>query len=151
MRKLLERQKNLIKINQKRKELALNLETGLITEGDIIDLLKKDINYGVRIYNVSGDPKKAMLKNIFNCPFLLCDQDKLSVEIKQLLPYFLSSRYETEKDVLRIYYEQAFIDENEYNEELENLKFFYYESSNDGKSILENGQVVFEKKQVKSR
>lgn len=151
MRKLLERQKNLIKINQKRKELALNLETGLITEGDIIDLLKKDINYGVRIYNVSGDPKKAMLKNIFNCPFLLCDQDKLSVEIKQLLPYFLSSRYETEKDALRIYYEQAFIDENEYNEELENLKFFYYESSNDGKSILENGQVVFEKKQVKSR
>ena len=148
---ILEREKKLIRINEKRKELALGLQTGLITEEDIISLLTKDINYGVRTVNVARNPKKSMLKNIFNCPFLLCDQDGLSIEIKQLLPYFLSARYQNEKDVLKIYLEQTFLDENEYNKELENLKFFYYESSNDGKNILETGHAIFEKEQVKTR
>ena len=40
MKKLLERQKNLIRINNKRSELGLALETGLIPEEDIINLLK---------------------------------------------------------------------------------------------------------------
>lgn len=151
MEKMLERNKKLIRINDKRNELALDLQNGLITEQDIINLLRKGINYGVRTVNVSGDPKKAMLKNIFNCPFLLCDQDILSIEFKQLLPHFLSSRYETEKETLRIYLEQAFIDENEYHEELDNLKFFYYESSNDGKCILETGHAFFENEKIKAR
>jgi len=151
MKKILERQNNLIRINEKRKELAFDLQSGLITDQDIINLLKRDINYGIRAVTISQNPKKVMLKNIFNCPFLLCDQDMLSIEIKQLLPYFLSSRYETEKETLRVYLEQAFIDENEYYEELENLKFFYYESSNDGKCILETGHAFFGKEQVKMR
>ena len=151
MKKLLERQINLTRINKKRNELELALQTGLILEEDIIDLIKKDTNYGVKVHNISGNPKEAMLKNIFNCPFLLCDQDMLSPEFKKLLPCFLSARYEAEKDILRLYFEQTFLDEDEYKEELENLKFFYYESSNDGKSILETGHVIFEKKHLKSR
>lgn len=138
-----ERQQKLLKIEKKRNELANYLESGLITEKDIIDLIKKDVNYGIITYNVGRNPKKSMLKNIFNCPFLLCDQDCLSDEMKALLPYLLSARYEIEKNNLNFYLEQNFIDENDYNKELDDLKFFYYESSEDGKSILETGNVVF--------
>lgn len=151
MEKILERQKKLIKINEKRNEISLALQSGLITEQDIINLLRKDINYGLRTVNALQNSKIAMLKNIFNCPFLLCDQEMLSVEIKRLLPYFLSSRYETEKETLHVYLEQTFIDENEYNEELDNLKFFYYESSNDGKCILETGNVFLGNEKIKAR
>jgi len=151
MKKLLERQKNLIRINNKRSEINLALQNGLITEDDIISLLKKDINYGVRNLQSYQSPKNKMLKNIFNCPFLLCDQEILSDELKLLLPHLLSARYNTEKDALKVYLEQCFIDENEYNEELDNLNFFYYESSNDGRSILESGHAIFEKNQVKAR
>ena len=151
MKKILERQRNLIRINEKRRELALDLQNGLITEQDIINLLKKDVNYGIRMVSSQKNAKSAMLKNIFNCPFLLCDQDMLSIEFKQLLPYFLISRYETEKETLRVYLEQTFISEDEYNEELENLKFFYYESSNDGKCILETGNAFFENEKLKAR
>ena len=86
MKKLLERQKNLIRINNKRSEINLALQNGLITEDDIISLLKKDINYGVRNLQSYQSPKNKMLKNIFNCPFLLCDQEILSDELKLLLP-----------------------------------------------------------------
>lgn len=151
MKKLVERQINLTRINNKRNELSLALQTGLITEEDIINLLKKDINYGIRNFRTYQGTKNQMLKNIFNCPFLLCDQDMLSNEIKMILPHLLSSRYNTEKDVLKVYLEQAFIDENEYEEELDNLKFFYYESSNDGKCILETGHAFFKKAQIKMR
>lgn len=151
MKNLLERQRNLIRINNKRSELGLALQNGLITEEDIINLLNKDINYGVRNLQSYQTSKNKMLKNILNCPFLLCDQDMLSNEIKILLPHLLSARYNTEKDALKVYLEQCLIDENEYNEELENLNFFYYESSNDGKSILETGHAIFEKHQVIAR
>lgn len=145
-----ELQQKLFNVESKKIELSRYLESGLINEEDIINLMKKDTNYGLRIFKGSNNPKKAMLKNIFNCPFLLCDQKQLSDNVKMLLPYLLNTRYSVEKDNLKIYLEQGFIDEREYIEELEKLTFFYYETSNDGKSILETGHVVFAKEQIKA-
>ena len=137
-------------IEKKRIELSRFLEGGFITEEEIVSLTKQSANYGVRTSDIGKNPKKAMLKNIFNCPFLLCDQKKLSNDIKQLLPYMLQARYNTELDNLKVYLEQGFIDENEYNDTVDELKFFYYESTNDGKSILENGHAILEKQQAKA-
>lgn len=146
-----EMQRRLYNIEKVKTELSKYLEASIITEKDIFCLLKKDMNFGVRYLDSSNNPKEKMLKNIFNCPFLLCDQKLISNDIKELLPYFLRARYETEKETLRVYFEQSFIDENEYKEELENLKFFYYESSNDGRCILETGHAFFENQKLKAR
>lgn len=146
-----EMQKRVYNIEKTKIELGRYLEEGIITEKDIFCLLKKDINFGVRNLYSSKDPKRKMLKNIFNCPFLLCDQPSLSTDIKELLPYLLSARYNTELDNLKVYLEQGFIDEKEYTDAKEELKFFYYEYSRDGRSILETGHAFFENEKLKAR
>ena len=147
----IEMQKRVYNVEKTKIQLNRYLASGLITEEDIIGLLKKDINFGVRNLNTSKDPKKMMLKNIFNCPFLLCDQPAISNELKELLPYLLGARYNTELDNLKVYLEQGFIDEKEYIEAEEELKFFYYEYSFDGRSILETGHAFFENQKLNVR
>ena len=146
-----EMQRRIYNIEKAKIELSRYLEASIITEKDIIDMIKKDINYGVRNLNTAGKHKETMLKNIFNCPFLLCDQELLSIELKQLLPQLLSVRYNTELENLKVYLEQGFIDENEYKETKEELKFFYYEYSQDGRSIFETGHAFFENQKLKAR
>lgn len=146
-----EMQKKIYNIEKAKIELGIYLKESIITEKDIFCLLQKDINFGVRRLNTTKDHKSKMLKNIFNCPFLLCDQPALSTDIKELLPYLLSARYNTELDNLKIYLEQGFIDENEYTEAKEELKFFYYEYSRDGRSILETGHAFFGNEKLKAR
>lgn len=143
-------QKKFYNIELKRLELSRYLECGFISEEEIVNLTKQDANYGVRTSDIAKNPKKAMLKNIFNCPFLLCDQKYLSDDMKMLLPHLLKNRFSIELDNLKVYLEQGFIDENEYQDMIEELMFFYYESTTDGKSILENGNAIFAKQQVKA-
>lgn len=140
----------LSRINQERTNVGRSLNNGFITEEDIINIIQKDINYGTKTSYSSTNPKIKMLKNIFNCPFLLCDQENLSLEMKNLLPCFLSTRYNTEKNMLDYYLKECYIDEEEYKNEIDELKFVYYESSNDGKSILETGHVVLKQEKVKN-
>lgn len=146
-----EMQKKIYKVEKTKIQLSRYLEASIITEKDIFSLLKKDVNFGVRNLHITDDAKENMLKNIFNCPFLLCDQNALSDDVKELLPYLLSARYNTELDNLKVYLEQGFIDENEYNDTIDELKFFYYEYSREGRNILETGHAFFgkEKLQVK--
>ena len=152
MKNLTEQIKKRIYTVEKTKiELGRYIENSIITPNDIFGLLKKDINYGVRKLYSSKEPKEVMLKNIFNCPFLLCDQPRLSMDVKELLPYLLSARYNVELDTLKVYLEQGLIDEYEYNELKEELKFFYYEYSMDGRSILETGHVFFQNEKLKAR
>ena len=146
-----EMQKRIYNIEKTKIELGRYLEASIITEKDIFCLLQKDVNFGVRRLYSSKDPKKMMLKNIFNCPFLLCDQPALSTDIKELLPYLLSARYKTELDNLKVYLEQGFIDEIEYIDAKEELKFFYYEYSRDGRNILETGHAFFGKEKLQVR
>jgi hypothetical protein len=143
-------QQKLFNVEKKRIELSRMMELGMITDEDILNLIKLDVNYGLRINRTEDNPKKLMLKNIFNCPFLLCDQKNLSNNIKMVLPYLLNARYNVEKNNLKIYLEQNLIDDVEYENTMDELNFFYYESTHDGKSILENNYVFFEKKQAKS-
>ena len=144
-------QNKIYNIEKVKIELGRYLEANMITEKDILALLQKDINFGVRNLNSSRDPKKMMLKNIFNCPFLLCDQPGLSKDLKELLPYLLSARYNVELDNLKVYLEQGFIEENEYNNLKDELKFFYYEYSMDGRCILETGHAFFGNQKLKAR
>lgn len=143
-----ERKQKLTRINIVRKQISEALKSGFLTDDDIIALARKDSNYGIRNVTECNNFKVKMLKNIFNCPFLLCDQEYLSDVIKALLPYFLNARYKTEKDTLECYLEQYFIDENEYEKELDDLEFYFYKSSNDGLSIYETGHVVCNTKNI---
>lgn len=132
----------LLKIEKARAELELEFRRGLITEYDILKLISRNVNYGIRKKDENLSYKNSVLKNIFNCPFLLCDQDFLDINIKKLLPSFLDARYSVEKDMLKYYYDSSFISQEEYNNELEELKFCFYESSKDGKNILKTGHVI---------
>ena len=67
---------------------------------------------------------------------------KIWVLTKKILPIFLSSRYETEKEMLDFYFKECYITEEEYNKELDELDFVYYKSSNDGKNIQKTGRAI---------
>lgn len=140
------KKKKLIIIEEKRYEINNFLENGFITEEDIMSLASKDINYGVKNEYRRYDYKEAILKDIFNCPFLLCDQKNLSLKIKEILPIFLKARYETEKEMLDLYLKQAYITQDEYNNEIDELDFVYYRSSNDGKNIQKEGKLLLNQK-----
>ena len=132
----------LLKIEKARLILSQHLKDNFITEKDIIHLIDKDINYGIRKSKERLSYKESVLKDIFNCPFLLCDQEYLSINIKKLLPVYLDVRYNTEKEMIEYYHNQCFISDEEYKEQLDELEFCYYKSSNDGKNILKTGCAV---------
>lgn len=132
---------NLLKIKRERLFLGIDLENGLIKENDILSLLKVDSEYGYikrqgRLYY-----KESVLKQIYNCPFLLCDQELLSKKVKSIIPIFLNTRYDMELDELDILVETGQISYDEYLNLKEMLKFCYYESSNEGKEILKKGHI----------
>lgn len=131
----------LLKIEKARTILSNNLENGFISENDLINLLTADKNYGLKTKNKHYSYKKSLLISIFNSPFVLCDQENLSLNVKQILPLFLNSRYDMELEQLNLYYNQGDMSEEEYSEEKKLLKYCYYGSSIEGKSILKNGHV----------
>ena len=133
--------KKLLKIEKARLDLSICLEKGLITEKDIISLGRKDVEYIFKYSDRTSNYNKSVLRNILSCPFLLCDQDNLSLNVKQILPFFLGSRYKIEQEELKLQYEEGFISKEEYEKELEELLFIYYKSSNDGINILKTGHV----------
>lgn len=136
------KKEKLIRIETARHTLDKHLETGFITEEDIIFLASRDINYGLKKNNKKHNYKSSVLRDIFNCPFLLCDQKNLSIEMKKVLPMFLKARYETEKEMLNFYLKEAYISKEEYEIELDELDFVYYKSSNDGKNIQKTGSAI---------
>ncbi|MBQ9071981.1 MAG: hypothetical protein IJY25_02360 [Bacilli bacterium] len=136
-----EKVEKLIKIEMARAEVNFNLVNGFITDSDILSLNFVKPNFGINNINRKKEPKTAILMDIYNCPFILCDQENLSLEVKQILPAFLEYRFKMEVKQLYNYYKQGMFSKEEYNKQREMIKFCYYKSSSDGKTILETGHV----------
>lgn len=132
---------NLIRIEEARHTLNAYLQNGFITEEDILHLLKVKSDYGFKYKDKIQSYKSSVLRSIYNSPFILCDQNCLSLNLKQLLPIILKCRYETEIDELKYMLENGFIKKEEYIETEKLIKYNYYGSSNDGKNILKTGHV----------
>lgn len=130
---------NLLRIERARIMLGYDIDNGIINEKDIIDLLKLDSSFALDIKKANY--KTKVLKNIYNCPFLLCDQEHISLNLKKVLPLFLESRYLNELEELELMYKKGYINKEEYIFEQKILKFNYYQSSEDGKNILKTGHV----------
>lgn len=135
------KKEKLIRIETARYELDKHLETGFIKEEDIMYLASRDINFGLKTVCKKYNYKASVLKDIFNSPFILCDQERLSDNLKSLLPLFLNSRYQTEKEMLDFYLKEAYITKEEYDKELDELDFVFYKSSNEGKIIQKTGKL----------
>lgn len=131
----------LLQIEQARNKLSIYLENGFITEEDVLSLLSVKINYGLKFKNRQYTYKQSVMKSIFNSPFVLCDQKHLSLNVKQILPIFLNSRYYIELEELDHQKEEGYMSLEEYIEEKKLLEFCYYKSSIEGKEILKNGHV----------
>ncbi len=139
---MLETKENLLKrIQLLRFKLNKEIENGLISEDDIISVIKGNINYIFCKDKKVQSYKQKVLKDIYNCPFLLCDQNNVSLKIKKLLPLFLNMRYLKEIEEIEYLLKSSYINNKEYEELISITKFTYFESSIDGKNILENGQV----------
>lgn len=139
MKKLTKNQELLLlRIEKARVMLTGELERGFITSRDIISCFSKDSNY--RLSN-NYEYKINVLKNIINCPFLLCNQDNLDMDIKKILPNILKERYDSEMEELYTLHENGDITDDELLESKEMLKFCYYESSVEGKQIFKNGKL----------
>ena len=132
------------RINRARMILDQALECGLITDTDIFGLLKKDKNYSL---GKTKNYKELLLRQIVGSPFVLCDQDRLGLDVKKVLPIILRIRCKDEMEELQKMKELGFINDEEFKEEREMIKFSYYLSSEDGRQILKNGHV----KNVKSK
>lgn len=145
-----EKKISLLKIQKARLILDADLRNGLITEKDIIGLLKVDSDYGLTKQGKLSY-KESALKQIYNCPFLLCDQVHLSCRVISILPIFLNIRYDMELDELDELLETEQISFDEYMDAKEMLKFCYYESSAEGKEIKDNrhSRSVRSKKKIK--
>ena len=126
----------LLRIEKARLELGRELKTGFINDSDIIYMLSKDVNFGT--HKKREFFRHKILKDIMNCPYLLCDQENLSPEIKRILPSILISRFNIEKDELDYQFENCYIDKETYNKELEELEYFYFKSTEEGKEIFKN-------------
>lgn len=135
-----EKLKKLAKIEIARLNIKKYLEDDVITIEDIISLSNINKNYGV-LLNRKSDCKTTILRHIYNCPFLLCDQESASMEIKQILPLFLQYRYDMEIKELENLYEQGDMDQEEYYKQKAMINFCYYNSSREGKEILKFGHI----------
>ena len=131
-------EKNLFRIKVAKKQLTIYLKNRLINMDDIKKVFESSNNYGLSIECVNY--KNKILKQIFNCPFLLLDQD-LSINIKKLLPEFLKYRYDMEISELDNLLELGQISEDEYINEKEILKLYYYKTSDEGRVILKKGKI----------
>ena len=131
----------LLRIEKERILLASELKRGAINESDILYVINKNVNFGLRKKGEKLSFKKALLKQIMNCPFLLFDQPLLSDKMKEILPYIVEARYNIEKDTLEYYFMNSFINEEEYKKELDELEFCYYKTSTEGKNLLKFGNI----------
>lgn len=131
-------EKNLFRIKEAKRELAICLKNRFINMDDIKGVFKSSDDYGLSIEYMNY--KIKILKQIFNCPFLLLDQD-LSINIKKLLPEFLKYRYDMEISELDNLLELGLISEDEYINEKEILKLYYYKTSDEGRVILKKGKI----------
>ena len=130
-----------IVIDRERYYLEKLLGDGNITEKDIINLMNQEDNYGIIFTDKDYDEKEIYLKKLFRKPYLLCDQN-VSGNIKKLLPSFLDRLYNLELNSLNSHLLERDFTYAEYVEALTALKYKIYGSSNDGKSIEENGRCV---------
>lgn len=128
-------------IEQARNTFKSDFINGVITEEDILGLLKVKGDYGFKYRDSFHTYKSNVLRSIFNSPFVLCDQDDLSLLVKKFLPFLLGARYDMEIEELQGQLNLEYISEEEYVEKKKLLKFCYYDSSLDGKSILKTGHV----------
>ena len=126
------------RINKARITLDQELECEFITDSDIFGLLRKDKNYSLETVK---NYKDLLLKQIICSPFVLCDQSRLSIDLKKLLPIMLEIRSKDEIEELEKMQELGFINAAEFKEEKEMVKFVYYLSSEEGRQILKNGHV----------
>lgn len=133
-----ERKLLLLKIQSGRLKLREDLACGTITTEDIIWLSKRDCGYGLEKVTTE---KEKLLQEIYNSPFLLCDQDNLDLRIKTLLPYILENRYKTEIEELKYFYSSGFITKEELKAKRDLIKYSYYYTSEDGQYILRRGHV----------
>ena len=126
----------ILRIEKARLELGRELQTGFINDSDIDYILNKHVNFGT--HKKRDNFRHKILRDIMNCPFLLCDQEYLSPKIKFMLPYILISRFNIEKDELDYQFENFYIDEETYNKEIDELEYFYFKSTEEGKEIFKN-------------
>ena len=129
----------LLKVQSVRLKLGQNIFDGNITVDDIVWLYQKNNNFGLE--EVSTE-KEKLLQEIFNCPFLLCDQDFLDPSIKEKLPEILRSRYSAEIQELKYFYNNGDITKEEYQEQRDLIKYSYYYTSEEGQYILRRGHNI---------
>ena len=142
----------LTRIEAGRCKLSKQLQSGFITESDILSLLTVKSDFGFKQNTKQESYKLKVLRDIFNSPFLLCDQDCLSLNIKQLLPIILKCRFEMEMEELKYMLDDGLVNSQEYIEQEKLLKYCYYGSSTDGRSILRNGHVsILKDNKIKER
>ena len=136
--KFKERKIAALRIDAARLRIGKELEGNLIGTDDLIGLLIQSNDFGlIPVVSI----KEKVLQEIFNAPFLLCDQAVLDVEVKKLLPDILANRYRQEIEELKYYRSLGYMTREEANEQLEFIKFCYYYTSEEGQYILRRGHI----------
>ena len=122
-------------LQKERNEISRLLESGELTKTQLLTLFSFPSEYGLNP-NVGSYGSKVK-KEIYNSPFLLCDQEHLNPKVRGPLEVFLNDRYVQELEELSCLFNDSQIGVDEYLEQCDFMKFCYYESSSDGQKILE--------------
>ena len=122
-----EKKKALLRIERAKALLNLDLNNGLIKEEDLADLVNYDSDYGTLNNTGTNNYKNMILKQIFNSPFLLYDQN-LSPSAKKVLLTLIKKRYKMELDEIEYLYDSGDLSVDEYLDQKELIKFCYFNS-----------------------
>lgn len=127
-----------LKIQAARLRIRVELSNGTFSNEDLMSLLQQHVNFGVD-KNLTYEEK--LLQEIYNCPFLLCDQPSLDESIREVLPTLLQNRYNIEVQELKNQRSLGYLTKEQLQEEREMLKYCYFYTSQEGEQILRRGYV----------
>lgn len=133
-----ERRLMALKIQSARLRVERELSEGTITTEDLVCLVNQSSDYGIAKVSTT---KEKLLQELFNSPFLLCDQDMLDWDVKQILPNILRSRYSMEMKELKQLCKLGFITKEELKRKGDLVRYCYYYTSEEGQYILRRGHV----------
>lgn len=139
MKTIFNKKRNMgLKIQAARLRIGVELTRGTISNEDLISLLDENINFGL---GKSLTREEKLLQEIYNCPFLLCDQPCLDLSVKEVLLTLLQKRYNVEVQELKDQRSHGHLTKEQVQEARDMLKYCYFYTSQDGEQILRRGSV----------
>lgn len=137
MEKIKDRENLIIKLKSERAFISGMLENNELPKIQLLMLFNFPSEYGLKGFENKASLRSKVYKQIYNSPFLLCDQEHLNPSVKGPFEKFLNNRYVQELEEAYAMFNSGELSIDEYLDACNDLEFCYYKTSEEGEKILE--------------